>query len=71
LSQRDDLEGLYSAIETVWYHMYRYDTATSALNAADAIISLNNAIGDLISWHPRYNYETGEIDGEEIENEQN
>jgi hypothetical protein len=52
-----------SAIETVWYHMYRYDTTTSALDAADAIISLNNAIGDLITWHSRYNYGTGEIEG--------
>lgn len=63
MSQRDDLAGLYSAIETVWYYMYRWDTSTSALNQADAIVSLSNAIGDLITWHPLYNYETGKIDG--------
>lgn len=63
MSQRDDLAGLYEAIESVWYQMYRWDRSTSALNQADAIISLSNAIGDLKTWHPRYNYETGEIEG--------
>lgn len=63
MSDRADLEGLYEAIESVWYQMYRWDTSTSAMNQADAIIGLSNAIGDLVTWHPRYNYETGEIEG--------
>lgn len=61
MSQSDDLAGLYSAIETVWYRMYRLSRSTDLLNQADAIVGLSNAISDLASWHPFYDSETGEI----------
>jgi len=53
------------AIESVWYYLNRFIGAKDELEKAQALVDLHSAVGDLISWHPRYNEDTGEIDEEE------
>lgn len=58
----EDWGGL-DALETVWYAHYRYAEAKTLGDQAHWYIELSNAIGDLKTWHPKYNMDTGEIDG--------
>lgn len=43
----------------VVYAFLRLQGATTIFQQADALIELSNAIGDLSSWFPEYDYEAG------------
>lgn len=49
-------------IEEIDYQWQRFDSrSASPLVQAGALIELSNLMSDLISWHPDYDYEIGEI----------
>lgn len=56
-------DGVAEAIAEVWYEVREHGKATSPLTQAHHLLKLDDAVGDLASWHPRYNSRTGMIDG--------
>lgn len=56
------LDHIYDAIESAAWGWERLSGATTLSETASAFDQVNNAISDLQTWHPRFNYETGEIE---------
>ena len=51
------------AIVEVWANFKRYTEATTLLEQAHYLTELSNSVSDLVSYHPNYNINTGEIEG--------
>ena len=48
-------------IEDIKYHLNRFDESKSRANAGHHLIELFNKVGDLTSWHPGYDADTGTL----------
>jgi hypothetical protein len=48
-------------IEDIHYHLTRYDKATSRANAAYHLVELWNKVGDLTTWHPGHDVNSGTL----------
>lgn len=63
VSEETDSEGVDAAIGEVVYHWgFVADLGTGFTNFAFHLSELNNNISDLVTWHPKHNVDTGEID---------
>lgn len=51
------VEGAAEALDHLHYRYTRWVEANGPLTRADALVALNNAVSDMISWHPEYQYE--------------
>lgn len=61
---RDDADipsGVFDAVRTADAAYWRLASASSLYGAAVALEELADAMSDLISWHPEYDPERGEI----------
>lgn len=58
-----DLRDSADAIAEVWYRFEEFGKATNPLSQASRLVELSNAVGNLITWHPNYDYEYGRIEG--------
>lgn len=56
-------EGAAEALAEVWYLWKMYTEAGTISEQADYFINLSNAMSDLFSWHPKWDYETGMMEG--------
>lgn len=63
------LENAADAIEEVYYQFNRLTSANDVLTQASALMDLNNAISDLVSWHPGYDINSGTLPYEREEQE--
>lgn len=63
ITDRDRLDGMCRAIEEVWAVHAQLSEAKTIGSQAQYIIELSNRVSDLASWHPRWDYEHGEITG--------
>lgn len=61
-SEKQTLEWFTDAADTVEWRWRQYENARTALEQADALINLSNAMSDMASYLPNYNPETGEVD---------
>lgn len=59
------LDDVAEAIETVHWKWERVSKATNPVEYARAILELNDAIGDLSTWHKNWDYERGILWNEE------
>jgi len=57
--EAETLPGSFDALDSVLYYFDLYAQATSPSAQAHTFTALNNAISDLRSFHPLYDYETG------------
>lgn len=56
-------EWVADAIAEVWAAHRYFSEATTPLGQAHYLIELSNRVSDLATYHPKWNYETGEIEG--------
>jgi hypothetical protein len=56
-------EWVADAIAEVWAQFKYYAEAGNPISQAHHLVDLSNAVADLATYHPRFNYETGEIEG--------
>lgn len=56
------LEFVQDSIEAVFWSTRRLLGAKTITDQGDALNDLNNEVDQLVTWHDRYNWETGEID---------
>jgi hypothetical protein len=50
-------EGAAECLDHLHYRYTRFVEATTPLAQADALVEVNNAMSDMISWHPDYQFE--------------
>ncbi len=55
----EDTHPYAEAIEEVHYRFVMMSTTTDALNQAHHLIELQNAIGDLVTFHPGFSIDNG------------
>lgn len=55
--------GWYGAGEALYIAWDRFSEATTPVEAASRLVDLSNAVHDVISWLPNYNYERGVLKG--------
>jgi hypothetical protein len=55
---------MIEAARTAWLAWDRFQNATTPTLQASALIDLSDAMSDLATWLPGYNYTTGKIEGE-------
>lgn len=53
--------GWHDAGLSVWRLWERYRDARGPLDAANSLVELNNAMANLVTWLPGYNYNTGTV----------
>jgi hypothetical protein len=56
-------------IEDIHYHLTCFDKATSQTNAGHHLIELWNKVGDLTSWHPGFDANSGTLPWERGDDE--
>jgi hypothetical protein len=54
-------EPWHDAAEEVHYQWHRFSTSTDELNRAHALLELSNAMGDLTSFLPGYDADSGTL----------
>ena len=50
-------QDIAECIGEVKYGWDKLEKATTIVTQAMAVLALSNAVSDLVSWHPKYNYE--------------
>jgi hypothetical protein len=54
-------EGAADALASAWWAWERLHDARTLGEQASAVEALFNAMSDLVSWHPDYDYEKGTL----------
>ena len=62
-------EHIEECITNIHYHWHMYLGSTDRLNAAHHMMELDNAIGDITTWHRGYDYETGTMEWQREDSE--